>query len=211
MQRVVLLAMFVFFCASLGMAQNAQNTSKWEAAAGFSVDSVDTGLSNAGVTSGNREAALGFDTSATGYFNKNFGIEGDFDGHFRSRTFTGIGTGGSNVNSHFSTYNFLAGPHYRFVTSSKVTPFVHVLLGGNHSKLSFDNNLALPFSLSNSETDFAMKIGGGVDLGLTRRTALRLGGDYNPVFERNNGAFSNFVTGSRTRNDAQFSVGIVFK
>jgi hypothetical protein len=56
-----------------------------------------------------------------------------------------------------------------------------------------------------------MKFGGGVDIGWTKSAAIRLGADYNPIFQRSDGELNpNFGTG-RTRNDAIFSVGIVFK
>jgi opacity protein-like surface antigen len=218
MRKVILMAMFIACCASLSFAQN---THKVEVAAGFSVDSIDLGRIDTGdptITVNNansRETGYGFDTSVTGFVNKNFGIEGDIDGHFKNKDFTvtqtvGTVTGTTSVNTRLSTYNFMAGPHYRFASDdSKVTPFVHGLLGANHSRV---NATAFGDSISDSQTDFALKLGGGVDFDVHHDVALRLAADYNPVFERNNNNTTGLTTsGHRTRNDALFSIGLVFK
>ena len=199
----------------------AQDRSKAEFAAGFSVDSIDVGPVDTGdptitvTNANNRETGYGFDTSATGFFNNTFGIEGNVDGHYKRKDFNvtqtiGTVTATTSVRTRLSTYNFMAGPHVRFVTeNSKITPFVHGLVGANHSRVSatvFGTNI------EDSETDFALKLGGGVDFDLNSRVAVRLAGDYNPVFERNNNNVTTLNnSGHRTRNDAMFSVGIVIK
>jgi hypothetical protein len=53
-------------------------------------------------------------------------------------------------------------------------------------------------------------LGGGLDIGMSSHTALRLGFDYNPVFERDDNSATINGRG-RTRNDVMFNVGIVFK
>jgi opacity protein-like surface antigen len=216
MRKLFLAATLV---VSLAAIATAQNSNKFEGFAGFSVDSFDTGLShNNIITNGNdRETALGFDTSATGYINDRFGIEGNFDGHFKSRTFnfqltpTGPIT---SVDARLSSYNFMAGPHYRFSTSGKFTPFVRAMAGGNHSRVSsgaFTTGGVPVAGNSASETDFAMKFGGGVDIGWTKRAAVRLSGDYNPIFQKADGGLNPDFGNRRTRNEAVFSVGLVFK
>jgi opacity protein-like surface antigen len=211
MRNAFLLGILVICCASVGLAQN---TPRAEFAAGFSIDSIDTGLGSAtGISNAsNRETGYGFDTSITGYFHKNLGIEGDFDGHFKSKTFNLASPNTGSSTARLSTYNFMGGPHVRFPTSnSKVTPFLHALLGGNHSSVSFDNNVqSLIGNARTSETDFALKLGGGIDVGVTKRAAIRLAADYNPVFERSQ-TINGVTLNGRTRNDALFSVGVVFK
>jgi len=206
MRKAILAAMLIVCLAGLGMAQGKDD--KYEVFAGFSIDSINTGLGNSGVTGGqNRDTALGFETSATGFFWNKLGIEGDFDGHFKGKTFTSA-SGATTVNTRLSTFNFLAGPHYRFSSSGKVTPFVHALVGGNHSSLK---NAFFLTGVGGGETDFAMKLGGGVDIGWTKRAAVRLGADYNPIFEKRDGDLNPDFGSRRTRNDAVFSVGVVFK
>jgi opacity protein-like surface antigen len=217
MRKVILMAMFIACCASLSFAQDK----KVEVAAGFSVDSIDIGPVDTGdptitVTNANsRETGFGFDTSVTGFVNKSFGIEGNVDGHYKRKDFTvtetvGTVTATTNVNTHISTYNFMVGPHVRFATeNSKVTPFVHGLLGANHSRVTAT---AFGDSIRDSQTDFALKLGGGVDFDVHKNVAVRLAADYNPVFERNTDTTTGLTNnGHRTRNDALFSVGLVFK
>jgi opacity protein-like surface antigen len=209
MRKVVLLAILVVASASMIFAQDRP---KPEFFAGFSIDSIDTGIDQSGVfvqNSDNRVAGYGFDTSATGFFHKNIGIEGNFDGHFRTKTFN-IGTAAAGpftpVETKFRDFNFLAGPHVKFTTSNaKVSPYLHALLGGNHSSV---RGTTTGVSVSDSETDFALKIGGGIDFGMTDHVGLRLSADYNPVFERSNNTLGS---DSRTRNDGVFSVGLLFK
>jgi Outer membrane protein beta-barrel domain len=206
MRKAILAATLVLCLAGLGMAQSKDD--KYEVFAGFSIDSINTGLGNSGVTGGqNRDTGLGFETSGTGFFWHKLGIEGDFDGHFKGKTFTSA-SGATTISTTLSTFNFLGGPHYKFSSSGKVTPFVHALLGGNHSSM---HNAFFLTGVGGSETDFAMKFGGGVDIGWTKRAAIRLGADYNPVFEKSDGDLNPNFGSRRTRNDAIFSVGIVFK
>src|SRR5438876_11639465 len=109
MRKVFLAAALVVCLAALAMAQNKDN---YEVFGGFSIDSINTGLANSGLTGGqNRDTGLGFEGSATGFFWKNLGIEGDFDGHFKKKTFTFLATG-TTINATLSTYNFMGGPHY---------------------------------------------------------------------------------------------------
>src|SRR5882724_13554329 len=114
MRKAILAAALVLCLAGLGMAQSKDD--KYEVFAGFSVDSINTGLGNSGVTGGqNRDTGVGFETSGTGFFWNKLGIEGDFDGHFRGKTFSlTSGTTITTTSSTLSTFNFLAGPHYKF-------------------------------------------------------------------------------------------------
>jgi opacity protein-like surface antigen len=210
MRKVFFAAIVIVCLAGLATAQN----NKYEGFAGFSIASFDTGLANSGIVGGNdRETALGFETSATGYLKNHLGIEGDFDGHFKKKTF--IFADGTTANVRLSSYNFMGGPHYRFSSSGKVTPFVRALFGGNHSSVSngaFTTAGGVFVAGSGaSETDFAMKFGGGVDVGWTKRAAVRLGFDYNPIFQKSDGNLNPDFGSRRTRNDVVFSVGIVFK
>jgi opacity protein-like surface antigen len=210
MRKIVLLAALIACFASAAMAQDQ---SKVEVFAGFSVNSIDTGLSDSGLTNADdRETGYGFETSVTGFFNDKVGIEGNVDGHFKNKDFTfgsctAIGCPAPGTfDTKISTYNFMAGPHVRFTTdNSKVKPFVHALAGANYSKVrvNFSNT-----TFDDSETDFGLKLGGGVDFGIAKRVDLRLSADWNPVFERSSG---NLADDNRTRHDGVFSIGLVFK
>lgn len=207
MRKVILLAAMILCLAS---ASFAQDRAKPEFFAGFSVGSLDTGLSNSGLTNASdRETTYGFETSGTGYFNENIGIEGNFDGHFKHKTFS---TGTFDLDTRLSTFNFMAGPHVRLAGSeSKVTPFLHALAGGNHSRVSTDASTVIGTNINDNATDFALKLGGGLDFAMSQRLGLRLAADYNPVFERDNNTTLSTGNNNNTRHDAVFSIGIVIK
>jgi hypothetical protein len=91
--------------------------------------------------------ALGWNLAVTGNFKHVLGITGDFSGAYNS-----------NVDFH----SYTVGP----VLSARlpiVQPFVHALFGGATLSVS-----------GTSTTDFAMLIGGGLDIGLRKGIAIRL-------------------------------------
>jgi hypothetical protein len=91
--------------------------------------------------------ALGWNLAVTGNFKHFLGITGDFSGAYNS-----------NVDFH----SYTVGP----VLSARlpvVQPFVHALFGGATLSVS-----------GTSTTDFAMLVGGGLDIGLRRGIAIRL-------------------------------------
>jgi opacity protein-like surface antigen len=213
MRKLLFLATLIVASASMAFAQSTDRA-KPEFFAGFSVNSIDTGINDTDVVvhnADNRQTGFGFDTSVTGYFNRQFGIEGNVDGHYKTKTFDISSTLTSPivpVRVKVSEYNFMAGPHVRFPSDdSKVAPYLHALVGGNHSRLS---GTASGVTVNDDATDFALKLGGGVDFGVSEHVGVRLSADYNPVFERNNDSTST-TNDNRTRHDAVFSVGFVFK
>lgn len=91
--------------------------------------------------------AFGWNAALTGNFKHVLGITGDFSGAYKS-------------GSDFHSYTF--GP----VLSARlpiVQPFVHALFGGATLSVS-----------GTSTTDFAMLVGGGLDVGLRKGIAIRL-------------------------------------
>lgn len=203
--------MLVAACGTIAFAQSSDKA-KPEFFAGFSVDSIDTGIDSSGVfvrNGDNRQTAYGFETSVTGYFTRRFGIEGNVDGHYKTKTFDVSATATGPIvpiEVKIAGYNFMGGPHLRFPSDdSKVVPFVHALFGGNHTRL---RGTGLGVTVNDSETDFAMKFGGGIDFGVSDHVGVRVAADYNPVLERNSGGATS---DNRTRHDAVFSVGLVFK
>lgn len=230
MRKLILMAAITAVCSSISMAQDK----KPEFSAEFTVNSLDTGLGNFtstttnGTTSSttttfnnnnNRLATYGFDVNGTGYVTDRVGIEGDFSANFRTTSFsvtqTTTPTGAGTVTTatfnpfqtRFSIYQFGAGPHVRFPTSNAaVTPFLHAIFGAAVSRVTFPN-AGTNFGNSSS-TNFAMKLGGGVDFG--RRTAVRLQLDYAPIFSRSLN-FTGTGTTTSTANNVIFGVGVRFK
>ena len=120
------------------------------------------------------------------------------------------------------TFNFLGGPQVRFSNSTRVTPFIRALAGVQSNRVSANINVSgvsginVPNGGNFSETltDFALGIGGGLDVRVSPRVSVRaIQVDYNPVFLR--GRDDLFGSGERfegTRIDnVRFSFGVVFK
>ena len=98
----------------------------------------------------------GWNASVSGYFNKYLGISTDLSGGY-----------GSPFGVSTRTYTYLFGPIVRFPNSTNMIPFGHVLFGGAH--LGADG-----FNLSGSDNSFSWAMGGGVDVKVSPRFAVRL-------------------------------------
>lgn len=216
-------------------AQAQDDDSRGEFFIGYSVLQADTTVSNEDVdlssfnfTNNDRIRYNGVNAAGTGYITRRFGITGDFSFHQKSQDFTLpsstiIGTGG-NFSVRDQVYTLLAGPQYKFKNSSRVEPFVRAMAGIAHSRTRLNSgNLTLGNSAENfagqlfndSTTDFALGIGGGLDVKVSDRIAIRaIQVDYTPVFERDRtitvGNTNDTISGARADN-VRFSFGVVFK
>jgi outer membrane immunogenic protein len=102
---------------------------------------------------------------------------------------------GSGADLTLASYQ--AGLRYRFRKDSRVMPFAQVLLGGSHASGSYASGT----HLSNA---FAATMGGGLDVGVTKRLAIRaFQADY---------ALTHFPNGVNDhQNNLRISLGIVYK
>lgn len=116
----------------------------------------------------------GWNAAIAGNVNQWFSIVGDFSG---------------NYENDINMYLFTFGPRLNYRTE-RVNAFTHVLLGG--AKLAV---------ASVSDSGFAMVLGGGVDVQVNEKVAIRIfQTDY--VMER---------TWGESSNDLRFSAGINFR
>ncbi len=139
--------------------------------------------------------ASGWNAAVTPNFNRWLGLTFDVSGQYAS----------FNRNRHA----LLAGPKLS-LPIRRATPFLHVLAGGMRSSDS-----------GRSATQFAWAVGGGTDVNVTDRLAVRLvQADFLQNTERKKAAVcpaiippppACIVTGSTTRNNARLSFGVVFK
>jgi hypothetical protein len=169
-----------------------------------------------------RRGFNGFETSAVYNFNRYVGLKGNISGHYNSETFVDVPT---NVDTRTRAYNFLAGLQIKDNRKDgrALRPFAHALFGVAH--VSFDsrqtNQFAPPpfnnFTTDDSQTNFAMKLGGGIDVRLGRCVDLRIVEiSYNPVF----GGQRKLIGGplpstpitaqGRTANNFIIGIGVVF-
>lgn len=127
----------------------AEDTPKAEVFGGYQFTRVtiaDTGLN-----------FNGWNASVTGNFNKYFGVAADFSGAYKSES-------GASLN----IYSYTFGPVISLNHEGMINPFVHALFGGAHATASLSG-----FG-SAGENGFAMMMGGGVDVKVAPRIAVRL-------------------------------------
>lgn len=95
-------------------------------------------------------------------FSRSLGLVGEI----ASQTASNISSSGADL----TLTSYLAGPRYAWLHAGRFAPFAQLLLGGAHA----GGTLAPGSSgMPGSANAFAMSAGGGVDIGLTRRIAVR--------------------------------------
>jgi len=155
----------------------------------------------------NNESLHGWGVGIQGNLNKWFGLVGEYSAHHGASGPLSIQQPGviiviPEVDLRVRTYLF--GPRLSY-RSKYVTVFGHFLAGGGHLKVEDETT---GFNVGNQE--FAMAVGGGVDVNLGKRFAIRAGQfDYlsihTDINERIGGGGSSWAHNSR------FSTGFVFK
>lgn len=211
-KKVTFLTFFLFSCASFIAAQSTDDRTRAEFFAGYSILATNYEAERPNppqpvITAFDGKQTLnGFNVSATGYLTKRFGLTGDFSAHFKTNK-TADPLGG-NIETNVSVYNIMGGAQYKFRNNSRVTPFVRGLAGIaiTRSKLKVPS---LNASDTSSSTDFALAIGGGLDVRVNRRVDLRaIQVDYNPIFLRSG---NELGFGNSRADNVRFSFGVVFK
>ncbi len=235
MQKILLAILFVACSAPLALAQ--EESSRAEFFIGYSNLQAESSFDNDDIgdddffneITDNRTGLNGVNASITGYFTRRVGLTGDFSYHTKSESesFSGIDLVPSppgspvpngTVNVRTNLFNFLAGPQVKFTNSSRVEPFVRAIAGVAHTRArvrtsGFGGGFDTEFS--DNSTDFALGLGGGLDVRLTDRISIRaFQVDYNPVFLRSRdvdvfGATERFD--GRRLDNIRFSFGIVFR
>lgn len=131
-------------------------------------------------------------------------VSGDFSPKqwlgFTGRVTAGHATHISSLGQNLTLTTFTAGPRVSWV-HSRFTPFGEFLLGGAHGSGSY---FPSGTSSSSSATSFAYSTGGGLDLNLTSRIAIRaLDAEYLHT------GFQNGVNNSQ--HQLKIGAGIVFR
>ncbi len=163
-------------------------------------------------------SANGWNASAQFNATHFLGIKADFSGHYNtpvtissqiSNSLAQLGITGLPPKAH--SYTYLFGPVI-FQNKGRYTPFAHALFGQNSIGTTLSNvkvgGVGIP-GLTASDSAFAMAFGGGVDVKLSERIALRAGQvDY--LYTKHD--FSSGVPGVAShQNNLRASVGIVFQ
>ncbi|MFN7945336.1 MAG: outer membrane beta-barrel protein [Blastocatellia bacterium] len=168
-----------------------------------------------------RKGLHGVDGSLSWFFNSGVGLKGDVSFH-RNEDSTAVTNGRDSV-EHRVTY-FMGGPVLKLRNSSRIEPFVHALFGGANTHFNVESvrnvtNGTVTSSFDTSTTDFAMGLGGGVNVRLGDKFSLRLVQvDWAPVFLRDRsinvlgsaGAIQPVTLEGQRQDNIRLSVGIIF-
>lgn len=104
----------------------------------------------------------GWNTSITGNVTKRFGIVADFNGNYGSE----LGL----VRIKQTAHSFLFGPRFSLSRGKRLTPFVYALVGVTR----FQESATISGQkLSQSDTGFSSALGGGLDVKVNDRVAIR--------------------------------------
>jgi hypothetical protein len=197
---------------------------KAEVFGGFSISSIPgvsptydptTGLP----TAYSRKSFMGWQGSANYNISHHLGIVGDFGGQYASipgTTVLGVTVPGYSMNS----YQFLFGPRIMF-RGPRITPFVHAMFGGIKQGIGSisvtDPVTGLTITTPGvSSTGLGMGFGGGLDINISDRLALRV-----PQFDwtlRHIGSTTATVLGTTvtvpgtwSTGQIRFGIGLVVK
>lgn len=124
-------------------------------------------------------------------------LVGDFGGNYKSM-------GGLDVELSMSIHTLMGGPRFR-PRSARTAPYVQMLFGVARTASTFE----LPDErLTSARNDFAMTPGGGVDVRLSDRAALRFGANLRLIRAE---TFTASGSEPFTYKEIQFIAGMVVR
>ena len=142
------------------------------------------------VGNGHAPAGLNGGSASFAYnFNNYLGLVGDFGGYHAGHY------DGASIDGNIES--FLVGPRLSYRNDTRLTPFAQVLIGGAHGSATG----------AGSAAGFSMTAGGGLDLGLNRRFAIRL---FQLEYFMTRLSPSGSIVAS-TENDVRASAGVVIR
>ena len=195
MRKLLMIIFLTCSSAGLSMAQTSGEQPKNQFFAGYSFHSADI---NTLTVDPRRTGQNGVNLEYTRNITRHVGITGDASAHFHRDTRS---TTGGTFTSRRDQYFLLAGLQFKAGNSKRVQPFAHALFGASLFR-GFTSDIRTSGNVYTFDdaTSFAMALGGGLDVRVSKRIDLRLiQADYAPTF-----------FGSGRQNNFRLSVGIVF-
>lgn len=184
MKRLVILVSVLTLTAISARAQSDYPSG--EVFGGYSFFTADVNTNNP-FSASERLGFHGVGFSGAANFSKNFGAVADFSYHKKQL---------SGTNIDFTIFNFLFGPRFT-ARGDRVEGFAHALVGGVRRKLENFN----------SDVDFALGAGGGVDVKVSPNFGVRVFQlDYLPFRDRN-----PFTGNKDWRHNLRVQVGVTFR
>jgi hypothetical protein len=174
----------------LCLAAAAQGVPRVEAFAGYSLIRFDAGPQGPKFTSNGGTGQLVYNLSDW------LALVGDFGGYHNGRT-EGVPVNNTMANAQL-------GPRFSFRKKKRVSPYLQTLLGAaftTGSRQPSDDNLHI------SGSSFAMLLGGGVEIRLSRHIAFRPAEvDYFPTHLRN-----PVTNTAQIQDNLRYSTGLTFR
>ena len=147
----------------------------------------------------------GWYVDAMGNVTNWFGVVGEVAGHYKDIDQTRSPVPGVqvNVSADLRVHTFMGGVRVSARRNPRLVPFVQALFGLAHGSASAKGSATVAgrtFNIDESETtsDGAIELGGGVNIGMTDTIGLRLGAGYFRVIEED------------ASNAFRFAAGVVF-
>ena len=188
MRRLILVAIGAIGLSLLSIPSFAQEViyPKVEAFGGFSIERAGANF-------------MGWQASMNGNITHHLGLVADFGGQYK--TVVGV---------PMNSYQFLFGPRL-LIRRNRVTPFVHALFGGIRNGVGSTTILGVT-TPSVSATNLGMGIGGGLDINLSNRLALRaIQFDWTPEHIAGTSIAGITVPGAWATNQVRIGIGLVVK
>lgn len=157
MMRKLLVSAALLLCA-WPLAAQAQEAPKAEIFGGYSYLRADSADDDLDLHGWNASAAINFTNYA--------GLVADFSGHY-----TDVTISPTLHKADISAHLFLVGPRFSYRKHDRLTPFGHVLLGAARSHVTFFDPTG---KVKIQDSAFAMALGGGLDVKVHNRLAVRL-------------------------------------
>lgn len=213
LQRLLLAVLTALLLLSCMLA-NAQDEGNWQLFGGYSYFRAETEpqLAPFGLDHIN---ANGWEASVTNYPWNWFGATFDVSGAYANPTlkvpanYFGPGLPPSNISEsnliHTSAYTLMFGPSVAYRKSKAVQPFAHFLLGGVFAKASLTGRGAalVGSTYATSDWSFGYALGGGADIRITDKIAIRGQGDWI------RSSFQNL--NNDRQNNIRVSAGVVYR
>jgi opacity protein-like surface antigen len=196
MIRLIIVTLMLAASAAVMEAQTSGAQSKNDFFAGYSFQSADI---NTLTIDPHRTPQNGLNLEYTRNITRHIGLTGDASAHFhRENHSTGVGRFSSQRDQYF----LLGGLQFKAGNEKHVQPFAQALFGVSLFRgFTADIRPAGNVYTYDDATSFAMALGGGLDVRVSKRIAVRLIQlDYTPTF-----------FGSGRQDNFRISAGIVFR
>lgn len=195
MRKMLPMIFLIACCSSFSLGQTTGDP-KNEFFAGYSYHSADI---NTLTIDPHRTGQNGINLAYKRNLNRHVGLKLDTSAHFK-RSSQPIS--GGLFTSRRDQYYFLGGVEFKAPSNSRVTPFAQALVGASLFRgFTTSTSPAGNVFTFDDATSFAMALGGGLDVRVNDRIAIRIiQADYAPTF-----------FGSGRQDNIRLSFGVIFK